>query len=395
MRIVDDRIAYQNPYPNSRAEQYSGTAICLSAAGSSEPRLLVAFRVGQARMSTDGRIGLLSSPDLGRSWSRLPGPLEGALDWPASVDPDGTPSLAGAQMGADATGTTILTAARMWLAEPGGPGWSDDAAGLLDADSVLVRAGAGGDWEAPQILDGRRHDDEWAIPCGAPLALGGGRWMFPMERHAKAHVPEWLRGYHAFAALSEDDGRSWPELVPMLNDPERRVAHYDQRCTVLPGGRIVSLAWAHDVIAEVTLPARVGFSDDGGRSWSAAVETGILAGPVNPVTLPDGRIFASYARRTAPRGVRCCLSEDGGRTWRVDRELVIFDEASGRIVGEPASVVDRVEADPSLWGTMWGWTFGQPMPVALPDGHVGVVFFALGPDRLPSIRFVRIDPDDG
>lgn len=263
-----------------------------------------------------------------------------------------------------------------------------------DADSVLVRAGAGGAWETPQVLDGRRHGDEWAIPCGAPLALGGGRWMFPMERHAKAHVPEWLRGYHAFAALSEDDGRTWPELVPMLNDPERRVAHYDQRCTVLPSGRIVSLAWAHDVIADVTLPARVGFSDDGGRTWSAAADTGILAGPVNPVALPDGRIFASYARRTAPRGVRCCLSEDGGRTWRVDRELVIFDEATARIVGEPASVVDRIEPDPSLWGTMWGWTFGQPMPVALPDGQVGVVFFAQGPDRLPSIRFVRIDVAD-
>ena len=157
----------------------------------------------------------------------------------------------------------------------------------------------------------------------------------------------------------------------------------------------MSLAWAHDLIDDVTLPARVGFSPDGGRTWSAAGETGIMAGPVNPVALPDGRIFASYARRTAPRGVRCCMSEDGGRTWRTDRELVIFDESTGRIVGERATVHDRVERDPALWDSMWGWTFGQPMPVALPDGLVGVAFFAQGPDRMPSIRFVRLDPGDG
>lgn len=401
MRIVDDQVVYANRYPTSRAEQYSGTTVCVSRAGSAEPYLLAAFRVGQARMSVDGRIGLAVSRDWGRTWQREAGPLEGTIDWPASdalgllPGVAGTASLAGAQMGADADGTTLLTAARMWLAEPGGAGWSDEAAGLLDADSVVARAPAGGPWETPVPIDGRRHADEWAIPCGPPVALGGGRWMFPMERHAKTHVREWLRGYHAFAGLSADDGRTWPELVPMMNDPERRVAHYDQRCCLRADGTIVSLAWAHDVIDDVTLPARVGFSDDGGRTWSAPAETGIMAGPVNPVTLPDGRIFAAYARRTAPTGVRCCLSEDGGRTWRTDRELVLFDEASGRVIGEPASVVDRVEADPSLWNTMWGWTFGQPMPVALPDGHVGVVFFAQGPDRVPAIRFLRLDPADG
>ena len=87
-------------------------------------------------------------------------------------------------------------------------------------------------WSA--VVDGRRHADEWAIPCGAPVALGDGRWMFPMERHAKTHVPEWLRGYHAYAALSSDDGRTWPELVPMLNDPA--AAGGPLRPALLPSG---------------------------------------------------------------------------------------------------------------------------------------------------------------
>lgn len=395
MRIIGEQIVHRNPYPASRAESYSGTTVTLVRAEGGPHRILAAFRSGSARMSTDGRIALYASHDDGRSWAREATPLEQDPVWPARVQPPGTPSLAGSQMGASGSGTVLLSAARMWLAEPGGAGWNDDAAGLIDADALLVRAGADGVWEAPIVLDGRRHPGEWAIPCGPPLALGGEGWLWPLERHAKADRPDWLRGYHAFAALSGDDGRSWPELVAMPNDPEGRVAHYDQRCTVAADGRIVALAWAHDVVADRTLPARVSFSDDGGRTWTVPGETGIVGGPVNPVTLADGRIFAVYARRTAPRGIRCCISADGGRTWETDREFVVFDEASGRIVGERAAAIGRGEADPPLWGTMWRWTFGQPMPVALPDGGVGVLFFGEGPDRLPAVRFVRIDPEDG
>lgn len=395
MHIVGEVIVHRNRFPATRPESYSGTTVCRVRDPDGSDRLLIAFRSGSARMSTDGRIVTFASHDDGATWGPIPNPLTGDPSWPAAVHPDGTPSLAGSQMGASSDGTVLLSAARMWLADPGGPGWDDDAAGLLDADAVIVRGRSGSGWEPPVILDGRRHPGEWAIPCGPPLALGGGSWLWPLERHAKADQPEWLRGYHAFAALSEDDGQSWPVLVEMPNDPERRIAHYDQRCTIAADGRIVALAWAHDVVGDRTLPARVSVSADGGRSWSTPSETGIIGGPVNPVTLPDGRILGVYARRTAPRGVRCSLSEDGGRTWRTDRELVIFDEASGRIVGERASVVDRHEADPPLWGTMWGWTFGQPMPVVLPGGEVGVAFFAQGPDRMPSVRFVRMAIGDG
>jgi hypothetical protein len=283
----------------------------------------------------------------------------------------------------------------MWTVDPADDAWVDAAAGLVDADAVVVRAGPGEPWAAPLVLDGRRHADEWAIPCGPPLALGGGRWLFPMERHAKTHVPEWLRGYHAFAALSEDDGRSWPEFVPMLNDPERRVAHYDQRTALLRDGRIASFVWAHDVVDDVTLTARIGWSADGGHTWSAAEDTGIVGGPINPLTLRDGRLLAVYARRTRPTGIRVCISHDDGRTWGLDREFVVFDEATGRVVGEAASKVERDDRDPALWDTMWGWTFGQPMPVALPDDEVGIAFFGQGPDRVPAVRFVRLDPGDG
>jgi hypothetical protein len=159
----------------------------------------------------------------------------------------------------------------------------------------------------------------------------------------------------------------------------------------LPDGRILTMAWVHDVVDDVTLTARAGYSDDGGRTWGAPFDTRILGGPINPLGLADGRIVAAYARRTAPRGIRVALSEDDGRTWAVDDELVLWDEATRRVTGARASSRDVPDADVPLWGTMWGWTFGGPTPVQLPDGTIAVTFFAAGVDGVSAIRCVKLE----
>jgi hypothetical protein len=212
-----------------------------------------------------------------------------------------------------------------------------------------------------------------------------------MERHALAHVPDWLRRYHAFAVFSHDDGRTWVDATPTINDPDERVVYYDQRMVELPDGRLLTIAWVHDVVGDVTLTARAAYSSDRGRSWSAPFDTGIQGGPINPLLLADGRVLAVFARRTTPNGIRAVLSEDGGATWLVEDEFVLWDEASRRVAGERAADQERAPEDPSLWGTMWGWTFGTPTAVQAPDGSVLVTFFASGFDGVSAIRSVRLE----
>lgn len=392
MRILDHRVIHRNPWPSHRAESYSGTTICRTRDATGRSWLLAAFRVGSARMSPDGAIAVHRSPDEGRTWEPADSPFRVAPDLPTAMSHPVAPSMAGPQMGASPDGTIVLAAARMWIVPPGSPDWDGDAAGLIDADTVIARGSVDGGWSAPIVVDGRRTLDEWAIPCGPPYPLGQGRWLFPVERHARTHVPEWLRGYHAFALRSSDDGRTWPEQPVMPNDPERVVAHYDQRVARLADGRIVSVVWAHDVVRDETLPARIAWSDDEGTTWSPVRDTGIVGGPLNPVALPDGRLVVVYPRRTAPRGVRARVSADGGRSW--GPETILFDEATARLVGEPADDDARREADPALWGTMWGWTFGQPAPVALGDGTIGVCFFGQVDERVPAVHFLRLALDD-
>ena len=387
MQLVDEAVVYRNRYPNTRAEVTSSPTLAWSRLGSGEPFLLSAFRVGQAKMSLDGRVTLRASRDGGRSWEPLP-PELGA---PFAGMPEPQPNHAGFHLGASPEGATVLMACRFFMVEPGDPQWDDDAAGVVGADCLKADARPGGGWERVTSYDFQRHPDEWAIPCGPPLALGDGQWIFPMERHARAYVPEWLRRYHAFAVFSCDDGRSWGDPVPTLNDPAEEVVYYDQRMTTTPDGRLLTMAWVHDVVRDVTLTARAGFSEDDGRTWGEPFETGILGGPINPIRLADGRILATYARRTAPRGIRACLSEDGGRTWAIDDELVLWDEARRAATGARASSRDEPDADLPLWGTMWGWTFGGPCPVQLPDGRVVVTFFATGVDGITAIRAVTLE----
>ena len=387
MRVVDERNVHRNPHPNHRSEALSGVTLAWSRVGSEEPVLLCAFRSGSAKMSQDGRIALRSSRDFGRTWEDVPSPF-------AALPRDPIAAESGPHLGGSAAGTTILMACRMWIVSPEDARWNDDAAGVVAADCLAARAPAGGGWETARTYDFRRHADEWAIPCGPPLALDGGRgpgWIFPMERHALARVPEWLRRYHAFAVVSRDDGRTWGDPTPTINDPDGRVVYYDQRMVQLPDGRLLTMAWVHDVVEDVTLTARAAYSEDRGLTWSAPFDTGIQGGPVNPLVLADGRILAVFARRTAPAGIRAALSEDGGATWLVRDEFVLWDEATRRVSGEHAASQARAAHGSSLWGTMWGWTFGTPTAVQAPDGSVLVTFFGAGIDGMAAVRCVRLE----
>jgi hypothetical protein len=389
VRVIDEQIAYRNPYPNHRPEALAGTTLAWShvGSGSDAQGLLSAFRSGSAKMSPDGRVKVRASGDLGRTWSDVRSPFAGLPHDPITAE-------SGPHLGTSSAGTTVLMACRMSIVSPGDPGWNDDAAGVVGADCLAARADPDGIWDTPSSYSFRRHSNEWAIPCGPPLALDGGAgpdWIFPMERHALATVPDWLRRYHAFAVFSHDDGRTWGEPTPTLNDPDERLAYYDQRMVELPDGRLLTMAWVHDVVADVTLTARAGYSSDRGRSWSAPFDTGLQGGPMNPLLLRDGRVLAVFARRTAPNGIRAAISEDGGATWLLDEEFVLWDEATRRVPGQRAADVARAPDDPALWGTMWGWTFGSPTAVQAPDGSVFVTFFAAGFDGVSAVRCVRIE----
>jgi len=387
MRIVDQRVVHENTAVANTSEVYSGTSIAIHEDGGEV--LVCAFRLGSAKVSADGRILLRESRDGGKTWATVACPMD--AEGAKGIAPlGGARQLAGPHLGSSTTGTSILAGALMTLVEPGSPKYQVQTAGIIDATCAFSRRETTG-WSQPLVVDGRRTNAEWSIPCGTPTDLGGGRWIVPAERHAKPDDPQWLRRYNAFSFVSVDDGDSWADQGEMLNDPDQVCVYYDQHLVALPGGRLLSLAWTHNALQDRTVTARAGMSLDGGATWSTPWDTGIQGGPIAPVRLPDGRLFAVYPRREEPVGIRACVSLDDGATWELDDEFVIWDERLRAIAGVRA-VESPVGGQQPLWDTMWGWTFGLPTPALHDDASVAVVFYASGLDGRSRVHYVRIEP---
>ncbi|NOZ19606.1 MAG: exo-alpha-sialidase [Planctomycetes bacterium] len=79
-------------------------------------------------------------------------------------------------------------------------------------------------------------------------------------------------------------------------------------------------------------------SDDGGRTWTEAHRLPIWGFPPYLIRLRDGRLLTTYGYRRKPYGQRACLSDDGGETWNIDREILLRDDAPNGDLGYPSTV---------------------------------------------------------
>ena len=198
----------------------------------------------------------------------------------------------------------------------------------------------------------------------------------------------WARGYHGlYVHLSPDGGRTFNHTVKIDTAPYRdgftrtgviemsdgRLAYavvehhppnsrYVYAVTSTTGGHTWSrpvmiadsseLAFSEPSIAEVApgeiycILRTVGLdgylygcrSLDGGGTWSAPEPTPIFGLPGHLLVLRDGRLLCTYGRRTAPFGIRACISADGGRTWQTDREIFVRDDLPNGDLGYPTTI---------------------------------------------------------
>ncbi len=150
-----------------------------------------------------------------------------------------------------------------------------------------------------------------AMPCAAPIKASDGAILLPAYGIAGgANVQSSL------LYCSTDGGLTWS--TPVLMAPG--VASERTYCE--PG--LLELAPGHLLCLHRTEDVKVGQhgtfwrneSRDGGRTWSAPEDTGIISGACpRLLKVADGRVLLTFGRRRDPFSIRAMLSSDGGRSW--------------------------------------------------------------------------------
>ena len=155
--------------------------------------------------------------------------------------------------------------------------------------------------------------------------LADGRVAYAVTEH---HPPT---SRHTYLLFSGDGCQTWEAPVLLADTPEGIFGEPD----------IVELA-SSELYCILRCGQRVFMhgcrSIDGGRTWSTPEPTTIDGHPGHLTVLQDGRLLCSYGRRKEPFGIRLSLSEDGGRTWQTDREIVVRNDLPNGDLGYPTTV---------------------------------------------------------
>jgi sialidase-1 len=166
----------------------------------------------------------------------------------------------------------------------------------------------------------------------------------------------------SYLVRSADGGDTWGQPALIARDPAGKLSFEEPALTRIADGRLLAVLRCGELgdyqyLYQVT-------SHDDGRTWEDLHRTPMWGHPAHVLTLADGRLVCAYGYRRPPYGVRACVSEDGGRTWDVEREMILRDDGSSRDLGYPSTT-------------------------ELPDGTLVTVYYIHGEDGVRHIAATR------
>lgn len=183
---------------------------------------------------------------------------------------------------------------------------------------------AGRHWGNPVIVDTGPYSGAYGLRGG--VVLDSGAVFIPFS-----DVPNYQK---IFGCWSTDGGHSWSGPQPVA---EAEGFWFEEPATLVCGGsRLLMLVREN---ASRTLYSL--HSDDGGKTWSTPVATGMDSYPAHLLQLPDGRVAAVVGRRRGSGSILIYLSLDEGRTWDLANPIVVAEHLGTIDMGYPTAVVSR------------------------------------------------------
>jgi hypothetical protein len=312
-------------------------------------RIAVVLRGGAPHVGIKGRLDLVISSDEGKTWGEPVVVIDSDAD-------DRNPALGQAKDGTLVVG--YWHCANYDEAGNYNPEWETQG----KSRTKVTRSHDGGKtWSEPADID--VSDLGYGSPYGKIVTMPDGAMLMPVygtgvkdPATGKPKEP----GDFSYLYRSTDDGRTWSRYatVGAENFNETGVVR------LRSGEMLAAMRTAKPQDVWLTR------STDDGRTWSApAALTPAMAHPADLVELPDGRVLLTVGDRRNPFGVRALAGTAGKLEWADAFPLAL--SATNTDCGYPSSV-------------------------ALPDGRVLTVYYAVGdkehPDRGVHAASVTYEP---
>jgi hypothetical protein len=354
LEVVDRGVLWRNPLPGHQSlSAYLPFVVQL---GSGE--LLAIFRKGSAFYSRDGALAIVRSTDGGATWT------DGGLVRDPAADATRY-SYTGPFAATLADGTIVLVAVRREHADER-LAVNPATGGFLPVETVLFRSiDDGRTWSDPEPV---RIPDGLKLDVSGPIVeLLNGSWFLPADT-GKAYDDTSPIRNHMVGLVSIDRGATWEVAGPIANGAAEQISFFHGRVVRLLDGRLFTLLWARDERSEAFLSLHRVVSDFHGRNWTAPEPTGIQGQTSWAVDLGNDVMVAAYTLREDARpGIRAVLSRDGGRTWDLDQQLIVWDATGRETIG-----VASADTYPQSHDVI---AFGRPVAMRLADGDVLVSYW--------------------
>ncbi|GIT30142.1 MAG: hypothetical protein Ct9H300mP1_21880 [Planctomycetaceae bacterium] len=246
---------------------------------------------------------------------------------------------------------------------------------------TTLSADGGRTWSEPCRVEPPIEGPEWEL-CAPITELSDGRWLL-----ISSTWPDWSgrlpNGHQLVAFVSNDRGSSWPEWLPVMSEADSEaVIFWESKIVELSDGRLLAVAWCHDLPAAEDRPNQYALSSDGGATWTPHRSTGLIGQTQTPLVIGEGRVLVVY-RRTDEPGLWLQDVRIEGAEWinAATRPLWGHSQEGSTRMGD--SMAENFRA----------LRFGAPSVVRLDDGAVFVVFWCYE-DNVSVIRWIRLELND-
>lgn len=356
MKIIDQGIIYSGT-PNTKHAILSFPSVVQLT----NSTLLAGFQASSLKNNTDSHILFSRSFDGGKTWEEPFAPFGNETLWKERV-------IHLAYVSEVSPGRLIANL--LWCDHLGDPSlefFNPGTEGVLPISIYLSESADDGlTWSIPGKIDAGELGST-PIPIMGPISrINDHELICPFETSKNYDdTGPWI--HKAAYFISRDEGKTWPEYKIVAHDPQNKIFYWDHRIANFGSGLLIDMLWAYDNVQKKQLNAHMSKTSDGGKTWSAPVDTGLVGQPW-PIAIDEKTFLVACVDRYQSKTIRVVKTDDFGRSWDAARSVVIYNHQQKQ--------QERSEKLDDYLVEMGSWAYGLVNGIKLSNGNVLVTYYA-------------------